>query len=58
MIEITGVWLARDRKRIAVQLDEEVITVTAFGAQLDVEYEVDHLPRDEWDELFPETDFS
>lgn len=57
MREITGVWLARDRKRIAVQLDEETITVTAFGAQLDVEYEVDHLGG-EWDELFPETDFS
>jgi hypothetical protein len=58
MREITGVWLNRDRKRIAVQLDEEVIWVTNHGPEIDVEYEVDRLTGDGWDELFPETDFS
>lgn len=55
--EITSAWLARDRQRIAVQLNDSVIWVQHFGAELDVEYEVAELPDDEWDELYPETDF-
>lgn len=58
MREITGAWLSRDRKKIAVQLDEEIIWITDYGLQLDVTYEANYLPDNQWDELYPETDFS